>query len=313
MNSSSSANDFEATAASTAPYGQTFDCQPSLTDRQVADFCREGYLILPSVVPDDINQMVVDYLDSVDDPVRQGTEPTPIMKQPWFVEGVLKNPQAAGAVRSLLGRNITLPVIISNHRGSLPNHSSGGWHRDGGTIYTHRLDYLQVFYYPEQCTPEMGPTEVLPGSHFLRAKANMMAHYGKIDRTVSTAAPAGSIFLTVYGIWHRRTRATVGPTGRSKFRNLLKYNYWRTTEPTRDWIIDPQFDFNSFHFITSTGVYFEQFQNAFDAAHLFCWLCGIGDQFQRLGGQCWPITSTVRDGTNQMGIPPALRTGSTED
>ena len=33
-----------------------------------------------------------------------------------------------------------------------------------------------------------------------------------------------------------------GPEG---VRNLLKYQYWRTVEPERDWIIEPDFDFHT--------------------------------------------------------------------
>jgi hypothetical protein len=273
-----------------------------MTDQQVIDFCRNGFLILPGVVPDEVNRRVVDYLDNVDSTY----EPTPIMAQEWFVEGVLKSPQAAGAVRSLLGRDFTLPVIISNHRGPLPWPHTGGWHRDGGSIYTPALEYLQVFYLPEECTDDMGPTEVLPGSHFMRIKANMMAHYGKITGTVSTAGPAGTVFLTVYSIWHRRTRATSGPREKSPFRNLLKYNYWRTTPPRRDWITEPPIDFNLINFNPPVSG-FEQFQGGIAAARMFCWLCGIEEQYVKRGGQCWPIALTVRDGVNQMGTPLALR------
>ena len=284
-----------------APYNQTCDCEPTLSDRQVIDFCRNGYLTLPGVVPEEINRKVVDYLDNVDSTY----EPTPIMAEDWFVEGVLKNPQAAGAVRSLLGKDFTLPAIISNHRGLLPSEGQQ-WHRDGGSLYTDKLEYLQVFYLPEACTDDMGPTEVLPGSHFMRTKAPLMAHYGKIAGTVSTSGPAGSIYLTVYCIWHRRSTATSGPRGRSQFRNLLKYNYWRTVPPKRDWIVDPDLDFNLANF-NPPASQFEQFQGRIAAARMFCWLSGIEDQYTKRGGQCWPVASTVRDGANQMGIPAALR------
>jgi len=81
-----------------------------------------------------------------------------------------------------------------------------------------------VFYYPQDVPPEMGPTELLPGSHFLYQREKHMAHYDAIKGSVLTAAPAGSIFLTSYNIWHRRGARTE-PTS---IRNLLKYNYWRT-------------------------------------------------------------------------------------
>lgn len=284
-----------------APYGKKMDCAPTLTDREVIDFCRNGYLVLPEVVPKEINEQVVDYLERNDSTY----EPTPIVGESFFVDGVLMNPEAAGAVRSLLGRDFTLPLIISNHRGPLPFDKPQNWHRDGGTIYTPALEYLQVFYYPEECTEDMGPTVVLPGSHFMRNKAPMMAHLGSIRGTVSTAAPAGTIFLTVYGIWHRRARAASGPRGRSAYRNLLKYNYWRTTPPARDWVRQDDIDFNTIDFNPPAGV-FEQFQGALAAARMFTWLCGIEDEYVKRGGQNWPIAPTVRDGVNQEGAPRSL-------
>ncbi len=274
----------------------TYDCPATLNDRQVVDFCRNGFLVLPAVVPDEINRRVVDYLGA-----HHEHEPSGIIGQPIFVEGVLKNPQAAGAVRSLLGANFTLPNLMSNHRGPMPWPHGGGWHRDGASVYTPRLDYLQVFYYPEACTDGMGPTEVLPGSHFMRTKSTLMSHYGKIAGAVSTAGPAGTIFLTVYSIWHRRTRSTID--GKGRVRNLLKYNYWRTAEPKRDWIVDPALDFNTLDFDPPTAQLFEQFQGALAASEMFCWLCGLQNEHHRWGGQAWPIVP----GARQMGMPPALQ------
>ena len=63
-----------------------------------------------------------------------------------------------------------------------------------------------------------------------------MRHYGNIRGTVLTAAPAGSIFLTAYSIWHRRTSSTTG-----EVRNLIKYWYKRTVPPERDWIREQNF------------------------------------------------------------------------
>ena len=33
---------------------RTFDCEPTLTDSQVLQFCREGHLTFPGAVPDEI-------------------------------------------------------------------------------------------------------------------------------------------------------------------------------------------------------------------------------------------------------------------
>ena len=88
---------------------------------------------------------------------------------------------------------------MSNHRVHMPREAQH-WHRDGQSRYGPSLHYLQVFYYPEACTPEMGPTEVIPGSHYLFQHASFMGHYGGMRHSVKTAASAGSIFLTVYSI-----------------------------------------------------------------------------------------------------------------
>ena len=42
---------------------RTFDCEPGLTDAQVLEFCRQGFLLLEAVVPEEINQRTCDYLD----------------------------------------------------------------------------------------------------------------------------------------------------------------------------------------------------------------------------------------------------------
>ena len=210
----------------------TSHIQPTLTDSEVLDFCKNGYLLLDGVVPDEINRRAVEFLDN-----DTYFEPTSILAEDWFMENVILNPAAGGAIRSLLGAGFTTPVLMSNHRVHMPREAQH-WHRDGQSRYGPSLHYLQVFYYPEACTPEMGPTEVIPGSHYLFQHASFMGHYGGMRHSVKTAASAGSIFLTVYSIWHRRSASTA-----QGVRNLLKYNYWRTAPPVRDWIIEPDFDF----------------------------------------------------------------------
>ena len=77
---------------------------------------------------------------------------------------------------------------------------------------------------------------MLPGSHFLFNLGAFMGHYGGIRGTASTAAPAGTIFITAYPIWHRRGASTA-----EGIRNMLKYLYWRMVPPQRDWIVEPRF------------------------------------------------------------------------
>ena len=66
--------------------GKNYDCEATLSDGQVMDFCRNGYLVLEGVVADEVNRRAVAFLNEYD-----GPEPTEILQQDWFVDGVIKN------------------------------------------------------------------------------------------------------------------------------------------------------------------------------------------------------------------------------
>lgn len=277
------------------------DCDPTLTDSQVLEFCKKGFLTLEGVVGADVNRRTVEYLESGDH------QPSGILHQDWFVDEVILQPDAAGAVRSLLGRDFGLPILVSNHRITCPSPRQF-WHRDGNAPHGPALNYLQVFYYPQDVPRELGPTEVLPGSHFLytmgQLPQNYMGHYGGIRGSVHTSAPAGTIFITVYSIWHRRSEATG-----SGVRNNLKYNYFRTAPPRRDWVREEGFDFATADYgFGEPLTYRQQHRDTVDNAEMFCWLCGKAGEFRVLGGQGWPVPNS--DGhaivDRPYGVPAGL-------
>ena len=253
------------------------DCEPTLTDTDVVEFCKQGFLMLEGVVPDEINQRVLDFVDA--------NGHIPIRGEDWFVEHVLLNREAAGAVRSLIGANFAVPIGVANHRIKCPMPAQE-WHQDGGSRVGPAVNNLQVFYYPQDAPPELGPTEVLPGSHHLASHQRWMQHYGSVRGTVHTAAPAGSIFITAYPIWHRRSKSTA-----QGMRNMLKYCYWRMEPPRRDWIVDPDFDFAMAPYaLDGTLRHWSQFRDWYEAAEMFFWLCGDpGKMTEAVGGTGWPI------------------------
>ena len=286
---------------------KTYNCEPTLTDSQVLEFCKTGYLMFEGVVPDEINRKAMEYCDQYPVP-----EPRGILQEDWFVEHVIINPIVAGVIRSLLGADFHLPIRMANHRIDCPMTEekevqefpvmSGVWHVDGNYRYTPELNFLQVFYYPQDTPLEMGPTQIVPGSHLIRNKGKFMFHLDGIRGAIPTAAPAGSIFITVYHIWHRR-----GPSTASGIRNLLKYFYWRTTPPKQDWITEQEFDFASADYAggpTGDYGYVELFRDVIKVAEMFLWLCGRHESFQNLGGQSWPLTADQND--TPYGFPARL-------
>ena len=286
----------------------TDQIEPTLTDSEVLDFCKTGYLIYPAVVTPEINRKVIDYVNAIVKvrpelraPRRSGEIEyhLPLLEEPWFVENVLLNQQTAGAIRSLLSRDFTLPIIISDHLVETPLPRPGGWHRDGNYVHNKQLNYLEVFYHPEDVPREMGPTALLPGSHHLAS--GPVGHYGSLKGTITldpSLAPAGSIVIMSYNLWHRRTTSTAQGQ-----RHLFRYNYWRTSRPTRDWIVESNFNFR-----TADYEFFDRpttrppTRDCNDAAEMFFWLSGKHDQFGVMGGQCWPSPHKGLDGAVQ-GFP----------
>lgn len=284
------------------------DIQPGLTDSQVLEFCKTGFMILPAVVPEEINRRVINYVNEVAEQRPEYRAPRkskeiefhlPLVEEEWFVDHVLLNDQAAAAVRSLLGKDFTLPIIISDHRAETPMPKPGAWHRDGNYVLDKKLNYLEVFYHPEDVPTEKGPTAVLPGSHHLASAP--VGHYGSLKGAVDfapPAAPAGSILIMSYNLWHRRTPSTAKGQ-----RHLFRYNYWRTTPPVHDWVVEPEFDLR-----TANYEFFDRYttrpamRDCNDAAEMFFWLCGRHDEFGVMGGQCWPSSHKGLDGSVQ-GFP----------
>ena len=40
----------------------TYDCDPTLNDSEVLEFCKNGFLLLENVVPDDVNEKTLGFM-----------------------------------------------------------------------------------------------------------------------------------------------------------------------------------------------------------------------------------------------------------
>ena len=258
------------------------DIRPSLKDEEVLEFCRTGILTLEGVIPESTNRWVFEYLD------QEGADPHQLVRDECFIEEVLLHPAVASVIRSLLGVQFQLPEWMANHRLAGPVEASY-WHIDAGSNFERACKLLQVFYIPQTNRPEMGPTLFLPGSHLVPIAREDLERFGNLAGQTMTAAPAGSVFVTAYSIWHRQP-----PKVDQSTRNLLKWVYWRTEQPERDWIADPNFDFAGADY-TFTNDYFcgaaRKWQSAPRVAEMFYWLCGKADEFHVVGGVGWPYSS----------------------
>ena len=263
--------------------------KPTLADHDVLQFCKTGFLVLEGVIPDSTNEWVYAYMDREN--AAAGSPMSGIANEERFVEEVLLHPEVAGAARSLLGDNFALPDQMATHRLVEPK-KMGQWHMDGGSQFERACNLLQVFYIPQTNTKEMGPTYFLPGSHLVPITVEELRHFGHLAGQVQTIAPAGSVFFTHYSIWHRQ-----GGKTDTSVRNMLKWMFWRTAPPRRDWIIDPEFDFGLADYSYANEYFDGSWRNEQSVprvAEMFSWLCGKSDHFRWLGGAGWPYIVTPR-------------------
>ena len=257
--------------------------EPTLDDEAVLDFCKKGFLVLEGVVPDSTNRWVSEYLDLAD------ASPNQLVKDEQFIHEVLLHPEVAGVARSLLGEHFQLPDWMANHRLDGPA-AAGRWHIDAGSNFERSCQLLQVFYIPQDNILDLGPTLFLPGSHLAPIAREELEHFGHLAGQVATVGPAGSVFVTAYSIWHRQSEK-IDPS----VRNLLKWDFWRTVPPGRDWIAAPDFDFASADYSYSNDYFFgpnRKWQSVPRVAEMFYWLCGKADEFHVVGGSGWPFSAS---------------------
>ena len=199
-----------------------------LTDEQMANFTAKGYLVLDSVIPEEINKQFLNDIghttnepvDSVHDHyariMQKSTIPivkagTPLHKsysKGSALDKIIDNPTVSGAIDSLVG----LDCVLDHHflhitfpskyyEGSKRRKMSQGNHQDS-TININKSFDIQLFYFPHEVTKEMGGTRYIPGSHFRVVSEHAIARYQNIKGQKHVVCPAGTIIIMHMNIWH---------------------------------------------------------------------------------------------------------------
>ncbi|HHZ88946.1 TPA: hypothetical protein EYN65_00040 [Candidatus Poribacteria bacterium] len=69
---------------------------------------------------------------------------------------------------------------------------------------------------------------------------------------------------------------------------MLKYIYWRTNPPKRDWLTEPDFNHRPPANFNVPSIQ-QQHRGWYDAAEMYYWLCGNKDKLEAIvGSKEWP-------------------------
>jgi hypothetical protein len=189
-----------------------------LNTREMAQFVAEGYLRFDALVPDSLNEQVVEELAALEpvklqqalnrEPeegmVKRPASLTPLSlcyAPPSAIGEYLRLPELQGIIHSLVGPD---PVYDHDFVHHLPAGSSWKQHLHVDAVVD-TLDPsfdIQLFYFPRAVEPGEGGTRFVPGSHLRRTRAEGVSRYQNMLGERQYSGPAGTVVVFHHGLWH---------------------------------------------------------------------------------------------------------------
>ncbi|GLZ77638.1 hypothetical protein Afil01_24450 [Actinorhabdospora filicis] len=172
-----------------------------LTSAQMARFVAHGSHRMDAVVPAAMNERAISVFDAGVPHARDGATVDEAYPPGSFVRELLELPEIAGAVHSLVG-----PDPLIDHHAVHIRHARNGeaqpLHADA--IIDTREDAfdVQLMYYPQDVTLDMGGTLSVPGSHLRRINETDTGRYQNVRGQTRLVCPAGTVQFLHHGIWH---------------------------------------------------------------------------------------------------------------
>ncbi len=179
--------------------------QKLLTSVQMARFVASGALRMDGVVPDEMNRRAIDVLKAGIPGVPYGTPLSEAFVESEFVQQLVGLPEVAGAIHSLVGPEPTIDHHAVHVRKA---HEGEAQNLHGDAIIDVRTDAfdMQLMYYPQEVTLEMGGTLSVPGSHLRRINESDVGRYQNLRGQTRLVCPAGTVVFLHHGIWHAGRR-----------------------------------------------------------------------------------------------------------
>ena len=162
--------------------------QHLLNDEQIRHFIVNGYVNVTADVPTHIHETIYDKTDELFAGAtdfrgdRHSNPLNNILPLVPELQVVLESPEVRGALTSILGNGYVMHPhrhCHPNFSGSTPSGKENGeerlmmpLHKDGhagGKRPRHRTPrWAILFYYPQPCLAEQGPTCIIPGTQYIR-------------------------------------------------------------------------------------------------------------------------------------------------
>ena len=189
-----------------------------LTDAQMRHFIVNGYVTVTTTLPAQFHNAIYEKTMTVFD--KEGNPGNNLVPRIPEIQRILDDPNVEGALTSLLGADYYMQPHRHPHYNP-PGSKGQGLHQDGGKRWSHHTRRLLVFYYPQDTPIELGPTGIVPMSHYYSTREG-----AEVSLEQPVVGKAGTVAFANYDLWHRAM-----PNSSEKRRYMMKFLYTRMSEP----------------------------------------------------------------------------------
>ena len=189
-----------------------------LSDAQMRHFIVNGYVTVTTDLPAQFHDAIYEKTVSVFD--KEGNPGNNLLPRIPEIQRVFDDPNVSGALTSLLGPDYYMQPHRHPHYNP-PGSGGQGLHQDGGKRWSHHTRRLLVFYYPQDTPIELGPSGVVPMSHYFSTSEG-----SGVSPEQPIVGEAGTVAFANYDLWHRAM-----PNSSEKKRYMMKFLYARMSEP----------------------------------------------------------------------------------
>ena len=258
-----------------------------LSDQQMKNFIRDGYVTVQTDLPVEFHELVFQQTENVFE--KEGNPGNNLLPRIPMIQEVFDDRRVSGALTSVLGQDYYLQPHRHCHYNP-PNSNGQNLHQDGGKRWSHYTRWLLALYYPQETPEELGPTGIIPKSHYYGNRDSI-----DDDNEVPLCGVAGTVTITNYDLWHRAM-----PNHSSKKRYMMKFLFSRMSEPEV-----PSWNSQDTEW-TSGGIPSAIVDNDVKMfQQVWKWHCG-----QTNGNDHYPSSTTMLDSTTILELIEGLRQDS---
>ena len=181
-------------------------------------FIVDGYVVVRPELDAGLHERIHAETETVFE--KEGNPGNNLVPRIPAVQQVLDSPEVRGGLTSILGEGYYTQPHRHCHFNP-PGSQGQHLHQDGSSRWSHHTRRILLFYYPQDTPEELGPTAVVPGSHFYATREGVDSF-----PELPLCGRAGTVAIVHYDLFHR---ATPNRTDRNRY--MMKFLFARTAEP----------------------------------------------------------------------------------